>query len=249
MKFFPSLRISRKLPLALVGSAVVVAAGVGLASYLLASHALETQAQQNLDTIAFERANQLSVYAQSIEDDLIKTARADNTQFAMTNFAKAWRNLTNASLKTDSRTILREAFLTGDPAGRIEVDKVPGLTPAYGVSHAHYQPIYREQVRAQSYHDLYLFDLDGHLVYSVRKAEDFATNFADPADPYAQTTLAGLFRRAVAQPSARDFVFADFAPYPAAGGLPLAFLATPIYTGSTSLACSPCRSPPRRSAR
>jgi methyl-accepting chemotaxis protein len=231
MKLFPSLRISRKLPLALVGSAIVVAAGVGLASYLLASNALETQAQQNLETIAFERANQLSVYVQSIEDDLVKTARADNTQFAMANFAKAWRNLTNASLKTDSQTILQEAFLTGDPEGRVDVDKVPGLTPAYGVSHAHYQPIYREQIKAQSYHDLYLFDLDGHLVYSVRKAEDFATNFADPADPYAQTTLAGLFRRAVAQRSARDFVFADFAPYPAAGGLPLAFLATPIYDG------------------
>src|SRR5690606_33096336 len=124
MKFLSSLRISRKLPLALVGSAIVVAAGVGLASFFLASNALETQARQNLDTIAFERANQLSVYVQSIEDDLVKTARADNTQFAMTNFAKAWRNLTNASLKTDSKTTLQEAFLTGDPEARIEVDKV-----------------------------------------------------------------------------------------------------------------------------
>ena len=40
MKLFPSLRISQKLPLALIGSAVVVAAGVGIASYLIASSAL-----------------------------------------------------------------------------------------------------------------------------------------------------------------------------------------------------------------
>ncbi len=230
MKLFPSLRISRKLPLALVGSAVVVAAGVGLASYVLASSALEAQARQNLETIAFERANQLSTYVQSIEDDLVKTARSDNTLFAMANFAKAWRNLNNASLKTESKAILQGAFLTGDPETRIDVDKVAGLTPAYGVSHTHYQPIYREQVRAQGYHDLYLFDLEGHLVYSTLKADDFATNFAG-ADAYAQTTLAELFRQAVAQPSPRDFVFADFAPYPAAGGMALAFLATPIYDG------------------
>jgi methyl-accepting chemotaxis protein len=229
MSLIPTLRISQKLPLALVVSAVVVAAGVGLASYILASNALETQARQNLETIAFERANQLSVYMKSVEDDLIKTTRSDNTLFAVTNFAKAWHSLTNASLKTDSRTILQEAFLTGDPEKRMDVDKVEGLTPAYGVSHTHYQPIYREHLQAQGYHDLYLFNIEGDLVYSVRKADDFATNFAGGDDPAAKSTLGALFRKAVNQPSSRDFVFADFAPYPAAGGLPLAFFATPIY--------------------
>ncbi|HWA18937.1 MAG TPA: methyl-accepting chemotaxis protein [Devosia sp.] len=229
MSLIPALRISQKLPLALVASAVVVAAGVGLASYVLASNALETQARQNLETLAFERANQLSVYIQGVEDDLIKTARNDNTQFAVTNFAKAWRSLTNASLGTDSRTILQGAFLTGEPEKRMDVDKVEGLTPAYGVSHTHYQPIYREHLQAQGYHDIYLFNNDGYLVYSVRKADDFGTGFTSGEDPGAKSSLGELFRRAVAQPSSRDFVFADFAPYPAAGGLPLAFVATPIY--------------------
>ena len=35
MAFFPKLRIAQKLPLALVGSALVVSAGVGIASYFI----------------------------------------------------------------------------------------------------------------------------------------------------------------------------------------------------------------------
>ena len=41
LKLVPSLKLSQKLPLALIGSAIVVAAGVGIGSYVLASGALE----------------------------------------------------------------------------------------------------------------------------------------------------------------------------------------------------------------
>jgi methyl-accepting chemotaxis protein len=228
MKLLPSLKLSQKLPLALVGSAIVVAAGVGIVSYLLASSALEAQARQNLDTIAFERANQLSVYVKGIESDLLKTAKSDNTLFAIANFAKAWRGLDNPSLGTDAATTLQSFFLTGEPDKRIDVDKVVGLTPAYAVNHTHYQPIYRAQLATQGYHDLYLFDLDGHLVYSTRKSDDFATSFA-AGGKYADSTLGALFRQAQSDDTAGDLLFADFAPYAPAGGMPLAFFATPVF--------------------
>ena len=228
MKLMPSFRISQKLPLALVGSAIVVGAGVGIASYILASAALEAQARQNLDTIAFERANQLSVYLQDVETDLVKTAKADNTLFAIGNFSKAWRGMSNPSLDTDAATTLTEIFLTGDPAKRIDIDKVEGLTPSYAVNHTHYQPIYREQIESQGYHDLYLFDLEGNLVYSTTKAEDFATNFADGGGTFSTSSLGDLYRQAAKGNLPSDFVFADYAPYAAAGGTPLAFFATPV---------------------
>ena len=59
MSIFPSLQISQKLPLALVGSAVLVAAGVATVSYLLASNLIQQEATQQLSSLAFERANQL----------------------------------------------------------------------------------------------------------------------------------------------------------------------------------------------
>jgi methyl-accepting chemotaxis protein len=229
MKLLPSLKLSQKLPLALVGSAIVVGAGVGIVSYILASGALEAQARQNLDTIAFERANQLSIYIQGIESDLVKTAKSDNTLFAISNFAKAWRGLDNPSLGTNASATLQQAFLTGDADKREDIDKVEGLTPAYNVNHSHYQPIYREQIKEQGYHDLYLFDLDGHLVYSTLKSDDFATSFAEGGGKYADSTLGVLYREALKSKPGDDIAFADFAPYAPAGGMPLAFMATPVF--------------------
>ena len=230
MRLFPSFKLSQKLPLALIGSALVVGLGVGLGSYFIGSSALEQQARQNLDTIAFERANQLSSYVRAIESDLMKTAKSDNTLFAISNFAKAWRGLDNPSLGTDAATTLQGFFLTGDADKRIDIDKVSGLTPAYAVNHTHYQPIYREQLVEQGYHDLYLFDLEGHLVYTTRKSDDFATVFAEGSGgKYADTSLGKLYRAAAKDDKAGDLLFADFAPYPAANNTPLAFFAEPVF--------------------
>jgi methyl-accepting chemotaxis protein len=230
MKFIPSFKLSQKLPLALIGSALVVGLGVGVASYMIASSALERQARQNLDTIAFERANQLTSYIKGIESDLSKTAKNDNTLFAVANFAKAWRGLDNPSLGTDAATTLQAAFFTGDADKRIDIDKVTGLTPAYAVNHTHYQPIYRAQIEEQGYHDLYLFDLDGHLVYTTRKADDFATVFAaGSGGKYADSSLGKLFQAAAKDDKATDILFADFAPYPPANNMPLAFFAQPLF--------------------
>ena len=229
MKLIPSLKLSQKLPLALIGSAIVVAAGVGIASYVLASGALETQARQNLDTIAFERANQLSIFIKSIEGDLVKTAKSDDAMFAINGFNKAWKALNNPSLNMEAAPTLQAAFVTGDPAKRIDVDKVDGLSPSYGVNNAHYQPIYRQQIQSQGYHDLYLLDLDGNLIYSALKADDFATNFAAGGKgKFADSPLGAAYRAALNSASPDDFAFADFAPYAAAGGAPLAFMATPL---------------------
>ncbi|MBN9332481.1 hypothetical protein [Devosia sp.] len=49
-RFF--LPIARKLPLALLGSALLVSVGVGLASYLIGSQALRASAENTLATLA-----------------------------------------------------------------------------------------------------------------------------------------------------------------------------------------------------
>ncbi len=231
----PSLRISQKLPLALVGSAIVVGLGVGIASFVIASDALEAQARQQLDTIAFERANQLSVYMQSVENDVISTAGTEYVGQAVANFATAWQGMTNVQLKMDAATTLQKAFLQGDPATRITVDNTPGgvqsgVPAAYGFNHSHYNPIFREQIQGQGYSDLYLFDLLGNVVYSTDKRDDFASNFTKGGGgKFVDSGLAAAYAQALAGNSTKDFGFADFSPYAAAGGTPLAFVAAPVF--------------------
>src|SRR5690606_10189487 len=85
-----SLPIARTLPLALLGSALLVSVGVGLASYLIGSQALRASAENTLATLASERARQVSSYVQGIEEDLIATSRSADTQQALRDFAGAW---------------------------------------------------------------------------------------------------------------------------------------------------------------
>jgi methyl-accepting chemotaxis protein len=235
MRLFPSLRIAQKLPLALVGSAIVVGAGVGLASYFLASNALEAQARQNLDTIAFERADHLGVYMQNVEADLTRTANAEFVQQATANFATAWADMTNAAFDMDAGTALRQAFLVGDPTKRIDVDQVPGgaksgVPAAYSFNHAHYNPMFRARVQGAGYSGLYVFDLKGDLVYSSTKHDDFATNFADPRNgKYAGSGLGRVYRAALASSAPDTISFADFQLYAPDGGAPRLFLATPVF--------------------
>lgn len=227
MKFIPSLRISQKLPLALIGSAVVVAAGVGIASYLIASSALETQARQQLATIAFERANQLATHLQNVELDLVKTASADSTRQALGNFSQAWTAL--EGLEGGAAKQLRDKLFATVLEERPMVEVLDGVPPTYAQSHKRYQPVFRDQIGTQSYHDLYLLDAAGNLVYSTLKADDYATNFAEGDGVYSKSGLGDAFRAAMQQTSSQAFVFADFAPYAAAGGELLAFFATPVF--------------------
>ncbi len=238
MRLFPTLRISHKLPLAVVGSAILVGAGVGIASYFLAIDSLETQARQNLDTLAFERANQLSVYLKDVETDLVRTAKAEYVQQAMANFATAYAGMTNAQLNMDAGITLRKVFLTGDMAARINVDNTPGgqasgVPAAYGFNHAHYNPIFRAQIQSAGYTDLYLIDTTGNVVYSTTKHDDFATNFAD-GGKYADSGLGRAYRAAMAAKSSDNFAFADFSAYPANDSLPRMFFATPVFDASST---------------
>ena len=84
---------------------------------------------------------------------------------------------------------------------------------------------------ATGYRDLYLFDRQGNLVYTTRKGDDFAMNFAEGAGDYA---IVGA-RHAVPQDVRRracpgSVEFADFSHYAAIPETPVAFFATPVET-------------------
>ena len=68
MGFLPQLKIAQKLPLALVGSALVVSAGVGIASYFIG-----LQTVQNQRDSAMQAALQTS--ASAVEREALNWSR------------------------------------------------------------------------------------------------------------------------------------------------------------------------------
>jgi methyl-accepting chemotaxis protein len=219
-----SMPIARKLPLALVGSALLVSLGVGIASYLIGSDALRNGAQTNLMTLASERASKVSSYLATVEDDLIATARSEATVQALRDFGGAW-----LTFKVDPTAELRELYVTNnpDPANRAALETL-GTPSIYDMTHSRFHPGFRGQIAARGYADLYLFDLKGFMVYSVNKSEDFATSFSE-GGPLAETSLGEVFRQAVAIETPDELAFSDFVPYAANAGQPASFFAKPVF--------------------
>jgi len=74
-------------------------------------------------------------------------------------------------------------------------------------------------------YDVFLFDQNGNLIYSVKKETDFANNFVD--GPYKQSGLGDAYRSAIETATGR-VSFVDFASYAPNSGNAAAFMATPI---------------------
>ena len=218
------MSIARKLPLALLGSALLVSVGVGVASYLIGSQALRSAAETNLVTLASERAAAISTYLKSVEDDLVATSRSEATVQALRDFGGAW-----LTFKVDPTAEVRKLYVDDNPdKDDLAALETLGTTGAYDVTHTRFHKGFRSQIAARGYRDLYLFDLKGFMVYSVGKGADFGTSFAE-GGPLAGSTLGRVFQEAVAIETPDELVFADFAPYQAAGGLPASFFAKPVF--------------------
>jgi len=218
------MKIAQKLPLALLVSALLMAGGVGIASYLIGATALGTQAKQNLSTVAFERANQLGAYLTSVQADLVSTAGSDMAIQALRDFAGAWLQIKDP----DPGAALRKVYITDNPnpADQRMMLDTPETTLTYATPHTKAQPQFRDKLISRGYGDLYLFDTKGTLVYSTMKLDDFATSFAD--GPFAQSGLGDAARAALAIEDPAQTAFADFSSYPLATE-PVAFFAKPVF--------------------
>ena len=232
MGLLPQLKIAHKLPLVVLGAAFVVGSAIAGASFYFAARALDDQARQNLATIAFERSNQLGTYLASLQNDVAQLANSETAIQSLYAFATAWPQIRNA----DPSTVLRDAYITNNPNAadeRLLLDKAGG-TMNYNVPHSRYQPMFREQVLAKGFRDLYLFDRNGNLVYTTRKGDDFAMSFAEGAGSYADTALGTLFRKTIAEGTHGQIEFADFSRYAAIPESPVAFFASPVETAQGS---------------
>jgi len=98
---------------------------------------------------------------------------------------------------------------------------------AYNIHHAKFHPgIYNFQ-DAFEYYDIFLFDTEGNLVYSVFKETDYATNLI--SGPYANSNFADVVRGALAASSSDTIVTEDFKSYEPSYGAPASFIGAPVF--------------------
>ncbi|CAK9062234.1 unnamed protein product, partial [Durusdinium trenchii] len=123
----------------------------------------------------------------------------------------------------ETRTALTELYVTEQRDRTVST----GGTEGYDIAHETWHPIYRALLYERNYYDIFFFDLDGNMIYSVYKEPDFATNFAeDSTGPWKDSGLGRAFREVLANPDAVSYAPPE--AYGACDGCLASFLATGI---------------------
>ncbi len=219
----PSLTLARKIPLLVVAAALAAALAVGVADYNQAASLLQRSLEARLVGI-------LDVRRAAIAEALATIRRDAQTQAGNALVVEAFTTFLvgRETLGAGAGGQLRELYLAGNPFPAAERHKLdhandPSL---YSLAHNRFHPRLRDFVEQYGYGDLLFVDLDGTVIYSVMKRDDFA---ASPGDGGRDGGLAAAFRAVVGGGGADGIAFADFAAYAPAGGATTGFIAAAMH--------------------
>ncbi|MEM8739593.1 MAG: methyl-accepting chemotaxis protein [Planctomycetota bacterium] len=112
---------------------------------------------------------------------------------------------------------------------------------SYNVQHAKYHPQVRQFLSSFGYYDIFLFDNDGNLTYSVYKETDYATNFL--TGPYKDSNFGVAVRKALASDTPGEVFVEDFAFYEPSYGNAAAFFSAPVFKDGVKVGCAVFQAP------
>lgn len=228
---FTKMRLTKKIPVLVVGAAAVVGIGIGVASYLTAVANIEQLNKDRLLNAATIGADETRTYLTTIEHQLVLIAEHPGTVTAVQDFSKVWDEWTQSG--GDPVSSLQAAYINDNPHPTGEKDKLYKADTGtdYDAVHEKYHKWFHKLQIDEGYYDVFLFDTGGNLVYSVFKELDYATNFSEGGGKWAGSDLGVVYREAMKITEHSDVAFADFAPYGPSYDAPASFMAHPVVDG------------------
>ncbi len=220
------LKLSQKLPLMITCLCALSAAVTGMIAVNKASSDAVHAAEEKLQALEDSRSVALETYLGSISEDLNIMAQNDYVRTALRHFTKGWNELGNDGV--DQTETLQKLYITDNshPSGSKEELDYAEDSSLYSKVHARFHPWFRHFLRQREYNDIYLFDAEGNLVYTVFKRLDFATNI--DTGEWKNTELRNAFRAARDNPKVDFQAFFDFKPYGPSNGAPASFISQPV---------------------
>lgn len=219
-------KISFKLPAAIIFAAVFTALSAGYLGYQQIDTNITHAVDERVEIILESQKLALNNYLHEIENDLHQKAISVEVVNALTEFNTAWK-----SLKSGQEATLQKAYITDNPNNLGEKEKLdfaPNGTQ-YDETHKKYHSRMRDFLYARGYYDIFLFNLEGDLIYTVFKELDYATNLA--TGKYKDTGLGTVFQKGLTL-KAGEQVFDDFKPYSPSHGAAASFIAEPIFNNA-----------------
>lgn len=239
----------------LIGTSVVSGALMAVFIHFASSDLLNDAAEDQLAEIASARAGAIEEGVLLLERSVVTLGEDDGIAQAMVELGTTYGDLDD-QLDSGEFAELEAYYASGDAsASTLLDDPVPGSETArylqyhylvanpfppafraglddardgsdYSAAHARHHRNLRNLLDQRIWTDLVLIDAaTGALVYSANKRDDFATDLR--LGPHRQTRFAGVLDSVATLPPG-DALFVDFSSYPAAAGVPTAFIAAPI---------------------
>ncbi|MBN9671801.1 methyl-accepting chemotaxis protein [Roseibium aggregatum] len=225
---FAGMRLSKKIPALVVGTAAVVGIGVALESYYTSASSLDELTRQRLIAAAHTGEEQFRTYFETIESELILVAENPGTASAVKDFSAAWDSMEASG--PGAMETLQAAYITKNPHPVGEKDQLYNADTGtdYDTAHSVYHKWFHTLQKDHGYYDVFLFDTKGNLVYSVFKEADYATNFLTGGGEWADSDLGTVYREALEIKEHKEVAFSDFAPYGPSAGAAASFMAHPV---------------------
>ncbi|MAP96348.1 MAG: methyl-accepting chemotaxis protein [Ponticaulis sp.] len=221
------ISITYKLLGLVAGAILLTALTLGYVASTQATEAILKEERSKLRALTTSRANEFDDYLRSIEVDLTTIAHNPATLTALDDFKTGW-----AELGGNREATLQNLYITSNPnplGEKHKLDYAPDGS-AYSDAHMRHHAWFREFLEARGYYDIFLFDLNGDLVYTVFKELDYATNLR--TGEWKDSDLGNVFRDAADRLENGEKAFYDFKAYAPSHGAPASFIATPIYDNS-----------------
>ena len=207
----------------------VLGVAVGLATAALVERHESNQAL----SVAFDRLRLFHDLRQAALEDYLRSmasdvrAASENPRVieAMEKLDFAWK-----TYGPDARKVLPRLYIDENPAPANDRAQLleAGDSSYYSQYHRAFHGWARRFLDHFGYHDAFLINPRGDIIYSVAKERDFATSLK--TGPYRKSPLAQVFHRALVNPSAA-VDFSDFARYAPSGDDPAAFAAHAVIKG------------------
>ena len=221
--FTQKLRLSTKLPASIIALSTATAGVTAYIAYNHSASSLTKQAEANLNAILVAQETSLENWLHSIEDD-IEFMRTDPTvRRAIEEFSVGWMQLGESPT-----AYLQNAYIRNNPNPVGQKDNLNNADDGslYSEIHEKYHPYFRGVQKRGDYYDVFLFDAEGDLIYSVYKEADYATNLV--SDQWANTDLGAAFRSAKSKAVSGDLTYYGFKPYAPSADAPASFISAPI---------------------
>ena len=217
------MKIRHKFPILVAVPTLSMMIIVATLSYLKASDALEEQQSLAFTNLLEEQAGTLESWIATAHRDVAVLATGKAAQDAIVAFGEGWMALGDSAETSLQQLYINDnRYPTGQKDQLLDADDGSSWTAVHAEFHRGFQSFQR----LGGYYDLFLFDLEGNLIYSVYKETDFATNFR--SGRYASSDLGAAFRGALTVPRG-EIVMTDFAPYAPSAGAPAKFISTPVF--------------------